>query len=1484
MKKFRKLIVTSLTAVMLMSAVAPAMADTGKTATAQAEVVSFKDSTGHWAASSIAKWTANGVIGGYGNGTFNPNQSITRAEFVTVLNKLFGLTVKAAANFSDVPASAWYSDQLAIAKNAGYYEGFSGDRALATTEITRQDAATLLARVFELNASSSQTASVSAFKDSGTISSYAKDAVAALSDAIKGYEDGSFQPKGKITRAETVALIDRIVSGYFPAAGEQIGGTVGGNAVIPHAGTVLKDTVISGNLYLTAGIGSGDAKLDGVTVKGKTFVAGGGEHTVTFNNSTLNELDVNRKDGRVRVLASGTTRFSGLTVNSNSKLELESGTIIDQLVLNAPGEIVIPAGAKIGSMVINGSAANSIITGNGDIGTLTINTSGVSVNGTVLSNGTVTVIGGKVVAPSPTASATATPATGGSSATITPAPTASPAVSPEASATIAPTTAPGDTVNLVDKDATASTRSLFAYLDGVRGNEILFGHQHDTTEGLSITAKDGTQSDVLNAVGDLPGLFGWDTLSLEGKEKPGVGLNAKQQNRDNLIAVMKKAYEEGGVLTLSAHMPNFVTGGSFNDTKGKVVSHILPGGDKHEEYNQFLDMIADFANNLKDDEGKPIPVIFRPFHEQNGGWFWWGAPYRTKEQYIELYRYTVEYLRDVKEVHNFLYAFSPNSSFNNSETTYMETYPGDEYVDILGFDDYYDGNSEGWFDGAVQDAKLVSRLADSKGKVAAMTEFGYSNLRPTGTKDLHFFTKLLDALKSDQDAKKMAYMLTWANFGTDNFFVPYKNGLNGLGDHELLPDLVQYYNDSYTSFINEVKADDGYNIDVEAAEENPYLHIATPINNETVLTESASLIRARVLNQNTDKVVYLIGSETVEHPMTADSSGFYYTASWTPGAALSGQSTTITVKSYAKDGSVIKHTIQVYVNDTLPNSNTLVVDTFEDYNGNNELLDNAYSPGGDLSTISLDTEHKNSGQYGLKFAYNVGTQGYTGQTKNMDNVDWSEANQLKFWYEPDGSNHKLVIQIKMSGISFEAYPSLAGKTAGEIAIPFSEFKPAPWDTGNAGQVITKQYLKDIQTFSIYVNKNAAAEGTTGVLYFDDIQAFNDGTGGVPDTGSGSTAAEPQLLYGFETDTEGWTVETNNASAETPAVSSEASAEGSQTLRVAFSLAGTDFELSKNVSLDLSAVDTLSAKVKLSNGTAKARLFVKTGSNWTWTDSGLSDVDSTGFTTLSLPLAGISDINQVKVIGVKLESFSGSGNAAAYLDEVRISRDSIIPENPNTIKFEAESGTLNGGVTVSTESGGFSGTGYVTGFKTSGDTLQIPVNLEYAGTYMLAIHYKTIGGSKVNTVKLNGTTLANYTFEEAGVWKDAVLGQYDFKSGANTIEIATSWGWMDIDYIQLTGGGGPVTSVNLKSATGASGAIDIPVTLYALADNSAEYRFLARKAGGEWEYVNNYSKAYSYLWTASEPGEYELKAYARQIGSAAEFDAESAILKYTVLPD
>ena len=113
------------------------------------------------------------------------------------------------------------------------------------------------------------------------------------------------------------------------------------------------------------------------------------------------------------------------------------------------------------------------------------------------------------------------------------------------------------------------------------------------------------------------------------------------------IPGIQAAFERGGVITVSWHAPNFVTGGSFYDTTGDVVTKILPGGSHHTNFTAILDDIAYNLGNLEY-MGEDIPIIFRPWHEFNGNWFWWGSSYCSKQDFKNLFRFTVEYLRDVK--------------------------------------------------------------------------------------------------------------------------------------------------------------------------------------------------------------------------------------------------------------------------------------------------------------------------------------------------------------------------------------------------------------------------------------------------------------------------------------------------------------------------------------------------------------------------------------------------------------------------------------------------------------------------------------------------------------------------------------------------------------------------------------------------------------------------------------------------------------------
>jgi len=100
-----------------------------------------------WAAAAIDKWSTKGIILGT-DGEFRPNDSITRAEFVTIINRVFGFVDKSEETFSDVPATAWYADAIAKAVAAGTVNGDGTGKFNPNNPITCQEAAVIFYRVF----------------------------------------------------------------------------------------------------------------------------------------------------------------------------------------------------------------------------------------------------------------------------------------------------------------------------------------------------------------------------------------------------------------------------------------------------------------------------------------------------------------------------------------------------------------------------------------------------------------------------------------------------------------------------------------------------------------------------------------------------------------------------------------------------------------------------------------------------------------------------------------------------------------------------------------------------------------------------------------------------------------------------------------------------------------------------------------------------------------------------------------------------------------------------------------------------------------------------------------------------------------------------------------------------------------------------------------------------------------------------------------
>lgn len=333
-----------------------------------------------------------------------------------------------------------------------------------------------------------------------------------------------------------------------------------------------------------------------------------------------------------------------------------------------------------------------------------------------------------------------------------------------------------------DNTATSETRALFALLKSSAKDYLLVGHQDTTLYGVGWTATGTNDSDVKRTTGDFPAVYGWD---LNDADTWIAGSNG-----DVLRAHVLAAHARGGINTFSWHWGNPLTGGTAWDTT-PAVRAVLPGGDKHARLCERLDAIAAFFASLRDNEGKPVPIIFRPWHEHNGAWFWWGTPHHTApEEFAALWRFTVEYLRDIKQIHHVLYAWSPNWSWKDE---YFVGYPGDEYVDIFGFDVYVPKLA-----GALPSVRRLVEYAEARGKIPALTEVGYPDGLTRCTETRLFTDDLLYPLRDDPVARRVAWILLWRNAGPDHFWVPPP-------DHPLAEDFRAFYADSFTVFAAELK-------------------------------------------------------------------------------------------------------------------------------------------------------------------------------------------------------------------------------------------------------------------------------------------------------------------------------------------------------------------------------------------------------------------------------------------------------------------------------------------------------------------------------------------------------------------------------------------------------------------------------------------------------------------------------------------------------
>ena len=287
---------------------------------------------------------------------------------------------------------------------------------------------------------------------------------------------------------------------------------------------------------------------------------------------------------------------------------------------------------------------------------------------------------------------------------------------------------------------------------------VMTGHQDDPIYGHNWNLEKG-RSDVKEVCGDYPAVMGFELGDLElGKAKNLDGVPVDRMRQES-----KAQSRRGGIVEISWHPNNPVTGKNAWDTEGRPVGEILPGGKLCKEFAQRMKRVARFLASLRDDKGQPIPVIFRPWHEMGGGWFWWGKNSCTTEQYKLLYVYTYQFMKR-QGLNNLVWGFSPNTGDASLEIYY----PGDKYVDLLGVDLYdFEGSAENYTKTIERELSLLTEMGKKHQKLIALTETGSQKLPIKNW----FTTVLWRAIKP----YPICYVLFWRN-AWDNakeLYVPY---------------------------------------------------------------------------------------------------------------------------------------------------------------------------------------------------------------------------------------------------------------------------------------------------------------------------------------------------------------------------------------------------------------------------------------------------------------------------------------------------------------------------------------------------------------------------------------------------------------------------------------------------------------------------------------------------------------------------------------
>jgi len=401
--KTRKSILSILLAIIMLFGIMP-MAAAADGETLQ-QTLPDMPADSYWSAPALKNAVENGLLKGNSKGMLLPGANLTRAEMAAVVVRAFGAFVKGdITKYTDVPSSAWYADEIAIAYKMGIIEG-SGGRMRPDDAITRQEVFTIIGRAFKIKEADQINKN---FPDADKIASWAKGSVYALVNAgyING-SDGYLKPTSPITREEFAQIFYNMIKQFIRTAGE-VTEVSAGNVMVSVPGVTLKDLTVNGDLIIGDGVGDGEVILDNVTVTGRLVIRGGGENSIIIRGkSSVANVIVSRVDGKVSVKVQDDADVEVIYVDDGSDDVSVEGTIgtleiaadnitvttvaatIEKVAIaSASSKIVVDEKSTVAAVEVKATAQNIAVEVKGTVAQVTTAGTNTAVTGT----GTVTKV------------------------------------------------------------------------------------------------------------------------------------------------------------------------------------------------------------------------------------------------------------------------------------------------------------------------------------------------------------------------------------------------------------------------------------------------------------------------------------------------------------------------------------------------------------------------------------------------------------------------------------------------------------------------------------------------------------------------------------------------------------------------------------------------------------------------------------------------------------------------------------------------------------------------------------------------------------------------------------------------------------------------------------------------------------------------------------------------------------------------------------